>query len=98
MQIFNRTALTRIVLITAVLFSVFFLISAISPDLDLRSLLTGKSWSLLALLLVAVVMHFLLEPLRWYAYVLQGDLPGAKYAARFEAVFAVLSATALLSY
>ena len=98
MQIFNRTALTRIVLITAVLFSVFFLISAISPDLDLRSVLTGKSWSLVALLVLAVVMHFLLEPLRWYAYVLQGDSTRATDAARFEAVFAVLSATALLSY
>jgi len=98
MQIFNRTALTRIVLITAVLFSIFFLISAISPDLDARELLLGKSPALIALLVLAVVLHFLFEPLRWYAYVLQGDTRGETAGTGFVPVFAVLSATALLSY
>jgi uncharacterized membrane protein YbhN (UPF0104 family) len=98
MQIINKTGLIRIVLISAVLFSIFFLISTISPSLDLRSLLLGKSRYLAVFILLAVTLHFLLEPLRWYLYTHEAQSENAARNGSFAIVFAVLSTTALFSY
>lgn len=98
MQIFSKTGLIRIVLITAVLFSIFFLIPAISPNLDLRALLQSKSRHFLLIVVPIVFFHFLLEPMRWYLYTRNTEPGKSADNPSFSAVFSVLSTTALFSY
>lgn len=98
MQLLNRSGLIRIGLFTAVLVSLFFVISKIVPNVDLRPLLQGETRYLIIISLLIVFFHFFLEPLRWYLYTKETPTEASPIEIRFATVFSVLSATALFSY
>ena len=98
MKLFSKTGITRIVLIFTVLFSIIFLIPAISPKIDIRPLLESETRYFIVISALFVFFHFLLEPLRWFVYARNNPGEQSRLYAGFPRVFSVLSTTALFSY
>ena len=98
MQLFNKTGLIRIGLITAVLLSLFFLIPSISQNIDLRPLIQSETRHFIFITVLIVFFHFFLEPLRWYLYTRDTSPDSSSIKLNFSTVFSVLSTTALFSY
>jgi uncharacterized membrane protein YbhN (UPF0104 family) len=98
MQLLSKTGIIRIVLIFTVLFSIIFLIPAISPKIEIKPLLQSESRHFIIISALFVLFHFLLEPLRWYQYARDTSPEETPLNAGFPRVFSVLSTTALFSY
>ncbi len=98
MQLFNKAGVIRILLITTVLFSLFFIIPTISRDIDSRPLLQSDTSHFVIVTALIVFFHFFLEPLRWYLYTRVQSPELSTKNISFATVFSVLSTTALMSY